>query len=383
MLGIYINSYNAICNLGKNIEEIFSNVVIGKNNFFTFDERIVKGEVFPFGRVNGNLPIINDEKYNLRCNRMLLHCLELMSNDINVLLKNYDKSRIGVVIGSTNSGVDEFEVSGDIDHSQIANPAGFVRKYLGLSGYYCGISTACTSGVKAFSTAKKLMETGICDAVIVGAADALSKMPVYGFRSLEVLSNESCIPFSKNRKGINIGEGAALFVLEKTQFKNSILLCSTGETSDAYHSATPDPEGIEASHAMKLALDGANLKSSDIDYINLHGTGTISNDLMEANAVYRIFSDKTLVSSTKSLTGHCLGASGGIEAAVCCAILDKRINPAYLLPPHSYDGVYDQSLPVLNLVKKGKTVKRLEYCMNNAFGFGGSNAVMILGRGNA
>ncbi len=379
MSGIYITSYSAICNLGDSIEQIFQTALLGQNNMLTDCSDMVKGKIFPLGKIFTRLPEINNDKYNLRCNRILLHCVNQIKNDIDNLIKKYPKNKIGVVIGNTNSGVDEFEKSGDIDHSQIGNPAGFLHKYLNLEGYYSGVSTACTSGVKAFSTAKKLLESGICDAVVCGAVDSLCKMPVYGFHSLEVLSDEKSIPFSKNRKGINIGEGGALFILEKSSNSPIVEIKGIGETSDAYHSATPDPDGTQASIAIKNALVDANISVDDVDYINLHGTGTLSNDLMEANAVFNVFKNKVFASSTKALTGHCLGAAAAIESALCCAMLDKKYNPQSYLLPHCYDGGYDDSLPKINLVERNQKKEKLKNCVNNAFGFGGSNAVVVLG----
>lgn len=383
MCPIFINAYSSVCNIGNNVREMFSNALKQNADFFTVDGSIVKGSSFCFGKINTKLPEINEEKYNLRCNSILLECCLQIKSDIDRAVEKYGKDRVGIVIGTTNSGVDEYEISGDIDHSQIGNPAGFLHKYLGLNGYYSGVSTACTSGIKAFSTAKKLIENDICDAVIAGGVDALSKMPIFGFNSLEVLSDKRCLPFSKNRNGINIGEGGALFLLEKTRNENGIILSGIGETSDAYHCATPDPDGVQASKAIEAALQNAKLKPDDIDYINLHGTGTVSNDLMEANAVHRIFGNKVAASSTKSLTGHCLGASAAVEAALCCALLDKRINKDNSLLPHNYDGIYDISLPLLSLVEYGQsagTAAGLKNVMCNAFGFGGSNAVIVFGR---
>ncbi len=378
---VYINAYSAISSIGDDISTMFKNAINEDSEFLTLDDSIVKGSSFYFGKIKTELPRIQDFKYNLRCNRILLHCYNQIKDKIDNAIKKYGKTRVGVVIGTTNSGVDEYALSGDIDHSQIGNPAGFLHKYLALEGYFSGVSTACTSGIKAFSTAQKLLENNICDAVIAGAVDALCKMPVFGFHSLEVLSDKPCLPFSKNRNGINIGEGGALFLVEKeASLDSSISILAIGESSDAYHCATPDPEGVQAAKAMEEALHRSGLKSTDINYINLHGTATITNDLMEANAVYKIFKNNVPVSSTKSQTGHCLGAAAAIEAALCCAMLDNRINKENKLLPHKFDGVYDDSLPVLSLVKYGQTADNIKYVMNNAFGFGGSNAVMILGK---
>ena len=378
---VYINAYSAVANTGDNISCMFQNILKEGADFLAPDDSVVKGSSFYLGRIKTELPEIKDEKYNLRCNRILLYCVEQIKDKIDAAVARYGNDRVGIVIGTTNSGVDEYELSGDIDHSQIGNPAGFLHKFLGLNGYYSGVSTACTSGIKAFSTAKKLLDNNVCDAVIAGAADALCKMPVFGFHSLEVLSDKPSIPFSKNRNGINIGEGAGVFLLEKEpDSKSSVLLCAIGETSDAYHCATPDPEGVQAAKAIELALSDCGLKAEHISYINLHGTGTIYNDLMEANAVYKVFKNSVPVSSTKSQTGHCLGASAAVEAALCCAMLDDAVNRDGYLLPHKFDGEYDDKLPQLSLVKYGQKSGKIKYVMNNSFGFGGSNAVMILGK---
>lgn len=355
---ITITKTSAICSAGENLDEIFSNLAAGKLTDL---------------KITAELPEISDEKYNLRCNQILLHCINQIKPEIEILINKYGRKKIGVVIATTNTGIDKFEENGDAEFLKMSNPAEFLKDYLGLEGFFCGVSTACSSGIKVFSTAKRLMESGVCDAVIAGGTDEISKFPTAGFATLEVLSNERSIPFSKNRKGMNIGEAGAIFLLEKDSC--GIQIPGIGETSDAYHAATPDPEGTQAANAMKLALDEAGLKPQDIDYINLHGTGTVSNDIMEANAVYKIFGGKTPVSSTKPLTGHCLGASASIEIALCCAALEKNT-----LLPHIYDGEYDNTLPPLNLVQKGQKAPRLENVMCNAFGFGGTNAVLILGK---
>lgn len=379
MTNISITSYSAICNLGTNIKEIFQNAVLSEQKFFTKDNGIIKGTPFYFGKVKADLPRIDNEEFNTRTNALLLHCANQIQKEISDVKEKYGEKRIAVIIGTTNSGADEYEKSKNVVHSQIGLPAIFLKQHLGLKNYCTGVSTACTSGLKAFSTAIKLIKNGICDAAICGSTDALSKTPVFGFNSLEVESNKKCIPFSANRDGINIGEGAALFILEK-DVENGVKILGMGETSDAYHAATPDPDGIQASIAIKQALETANLEACDIDYINLHGTGTITNDLMEANAIYRVFKDSVPCSSTKSLTGHCLGASAGVETAMCIAMIDESINSSKILLPHCYDNCYDNTLPVIRLVKENETACKLNTIMCNAFGFGGSNAVMIIGK---
>lgn len=355
----------------------------------TLDDTIIKGGKFYFGKLEKDFEPIDDERYDLRCNRVLKYLVDKL------YLSGFEKDEIGIVIGTTNSGIQEFEDSENKHYAELGNPAEFLKWYLGTKNYAASVSTACTSGTKAFSTAVKLLQNDVCKVVIAGGIDTLAAMPSYGFHALEVLSHEKSNPFSKNRDGISLGEGGALFVLTKDvkmqrcldiksitnvgricKSDNEIVaLLGIGETSDAYHSATPDPDGVQAVRAIQLALDDAGLKAEDIDYINLHGTGTVSNDLMEANAIYKVFGDNVPASSTKPFTGHCLGAAASIEAFICYQILKGERN----LPIHKYDNEYDENLPKINLVNSNTENKKINTCMSTSFGFGGTNAVVILG----
>ena len=355
----------------------------------TLDDTIIKGGKFYFGKLEKDFEPIDVERYDLRCNRVLKYLVDKLD------LSGFEKDEIGIVIGTTNSGIQEFEDSENKHHAELGNPAEFLKWYLGTKNYAASVSTACTSGTKAFSTAVKLLQNDVCKVVIAGGVDTLAAMPSYGFHALEVLSHEKSNPFSKNRDGISLGEGGALFVLTKDvkmqkcldvkpitnvgricKSDNEIVaLLGIGETSDAYHSATPDPEGVQAVRAIQLALDDAGLKAEDIDYINLHGTGTVSNDLMEANAIYKVFGDNVPASSTKPFTGHCLGAAASIEAFICYQILKGEKN----LPIHKYDNEYDENLPKINLVNSNTENRKINTCMSTSFGFGGTNAVVIMG----
>ena len=355
----------------------------------TLDDTIIKGGKFYFGKLEKDFEPIDDERYDLRCNRVLKYLVDKLD------LSGFEKDEIGIVIGTTNSGIQEFEDSENKHHAELGNPAEFLKWYLGTKNYAASVSTACTSGAKAFSTAVKLLQNDVCKVVIAGGIDTLAAMPSYGFHALEVLSHEKSNPFSKNRDGISLGEGGALFVLTKDvkmqkcldvksitnvgricKSDNEIVaLLGIGETSDAYHSATPDPDGVQAVRAIQLALDDAGFKAEDIDYINLHGTGTVSNDLMEANAIYKVFGDNVPASSTKPFTGHCLGAAASIEAFICYQILKGKRN----LPIHKYDNEYDENLPKINLVNSNTENKKINTCMSTSFGFGGTNAVVIMG----
>lgn len=374
---ITITGYNALCNLGNNIDEIYKKAIAGNNGCFDYIENYLKGKTVRAGIIHVDLAEIEQDDYNLRCNKLILKNVELLKNEISSLLKKYPPDKIGIIGASTNSGTDEFEKSHNPKHYQLSNPAEFLRNYLGLKGFYSTVSTACSSGIKAFLTGRDLLSKNICDAVIIVCVDTLAKVPVFGFDSLEVLAGEKPNPFGKNRLGMNIGEGCAIFILENGT--KGIEVMGIGETSDIYHSTTPDPDGAEAVKAIKMALKDAKLKPEDIDYINAHGTGTIANDITESNAVFSVFGNKTPVSSTKPLTGHCLGAAAGIETALCCKLLENFSGKLY---PHIYCGEFDDTLPKINLVSKDQMYEKCKICMCNSFGFGGTNTILILGRKN-
>lgn len=354
-----IIKYNAICNLGFNIEEIFARALNGEEG--KFEQR----DFARLGVVDCKLPEITENDYNIRCNRLLLKALEPLK------IEELDKNKTAIVVATSNSGVDEYELSRNPKHYQIANPSEFLYKHFGFKNFYTSVSTACSSGIKAFSIASQLLDTGIAETVIVAGCDSISKVPVYGFHALEVLGNSPSNPFSRNRKWINIGEGAAAFVVKKEG--EGFEVAGIGETTDFYHSTTPDPEAVEPERAIRLAL--GSLHPEEIDYINLHGTGTVANDLMEARAVYNVFKDKVPASSTKPLTGHCLGAAASIETAFCCKLIDSKTDRVY---PHIYDNQYDETIPKIKLADKNPISRKVKTCLCTSFGFGGTNCAIVL-----
>ncbi len=354
-----IKKYNAICNLGQNIDEIYKEAILGNNRCFDYTQN------YRLALVKTDLPTINNEIYNLRCNQLLLKALEPIDTE------SLDKKSTAIVVATTNSGVEEYETSKNPKHFQIGNPAEFLHNHFGFKNYYTSISTACSSGIKAFGIAKEIMELNIAKTVIVAGVDSIAKLPILGFDSLKILSKEPTVPFSQNRAGINIGEGAAVFIVEKNG--NGVEISGIGETTDFYHSTTPNPDGKEAKKAIEQALN--NINPADIDYINLHGTGTQANDLMEAKTISEIFGNKVPASSTKPLTGHCLGAAASIEAALCCKLLDSNTHQVF---PHVYDNQYNKTLPKILLADNTPQNKIIKTCLSISFGFGGTNCAMVL-----
>ncbi|MFS8063839.1 MAG: beta-ketoacyl synthase N-terminal-like domain-containing protein, partial [Luteimonas sp.] len=229
---------------------------------------------------------------------------------------------------------------------------------------------------KALASAARMINAGMADVVIAGGADSLCAFTIAGFRALESVSAARCNPFSANRCGINIGEGAALFLVSRDA--GPVRLMGWGESSDAHHMSAPDPSGRGAIDVVRQALSRAGLRSGDVDYINLHGTATPQNDAMEAKVVAELFGPGVPASSTKPLTGHTLGAAGAIEAALAWLTLAE--NPSACLPPHWWDGQADTALPPLHLVRPGETAARPpRHVLSQSFAFGGSNAAVLLG----
>jgi 3-oxoacyl-[acyl-carrier-protein] synthase-1 len=218
----------------------------------------------------------------------------------------------------------------------------------------------------------------LCDAVIAGGIDTLCAFTVAGFSALDSVSKRRCNPFSRNRDGINIGEGAAIFLM--TREPATVSLRGWGESSDGYHVSAPDPAGVGARRAVEQALSRAGVAAAQIDYVNLHGTATVQNDAIEARLVHSLFGDGVAVSSTKPLTGHALGAAGAIEAGLCWLAMQDD-NPSGKLPPHLWDGEQDPALPVLNLAEPDSSVGHfVRWALSNSFAFGGANATLVMGR---
>jgi 3-oxoacyl-[acyl-carrier-protein] synthase I len=330
------------------------------------------------------------EQYDCRNNRMLLSALGQIESSVGTAIARYGADRVGVVVGTSTSGIAEGETAvqavkagGSMPASyhykqqELGGAAEFLSAYLDIRGPAYTVSTTCSSGANALASARRLLRLGVCDAVLVGGADSLCRTTLEGFAALGAVSKTYCNPFSKNRDGTMIGEGAALFLM--TREPGAIALLGVGASADAYHISAPRPDGSCATLAMQAALDDARIKPEQIDYINLHGTATWQNDAMENRAVGRLFGGDTPCSSSKPSTGHCLGAAGALEAGLCWLLLSD-LNPANRLPLHQWDGEPDPDMVRLNLVGlENQRPKPLQYCLSNSFSFGGNNVSLLIG----
>ncbi|WP_431701573.1 beta-ketoacyl-[acyl-carrier-protein] synthase family protein [Pseudomonas sp. BR20] len=382
----YLNALGVICALGRNPAEVSRSLFAGDCSGMRAESGWVPERVLPVAGVHGELAIIPVElgQQSSRNNQLLLEAALQIESEIRQAIHTYGASRVGIVLGTSTSGIDEASrgiaqylrdkhFPGDYDYQQqeLSAPANFLADWLQLSGPAYVISTACTSSARALMSAQRLLDLGVCDAVICGGVDSLCKLTLNGFSALEAVSNERCNPFSVNRNGINIGEAAVLFVMSKAPAP--IALLGSGASSDAHHISAPEPTGKGALQAMRKALASAKLAPEQIGYLNLHGTATQHNDAMESLAVASLFPKGVACSSTKPMSGHTLGAAGALEAAFCwLSLAHGRV------PPHVWDGQADPTLPALQWALSGETLDK-PCLMSNSFAFGGNNVSLIIG----
>ncbi len=389
---IYLNDMGILCALGSGREEVEGNMLRGYQGGMVGTSDYSQDSLV-LGVVQEKLPQIPSflSQYSCRSNQMLLHVMEQIRPILEKCSQGISLDRVGVVLGTCTGGNSEAQDFLDYYSQHQAMPshfnpditfmgdcADFVAEYLNIRGPRYVMSTACSSSGNAFASAARLISCDLCDLVVVGGADALCSLTVRGFSALGVISKSICNPSSLNRNGVNIGEGAALFVMSKKPAE--VRLAGVGVCSEAFHISKPRSDGSGAEKAISLALHNAGLTAENIHYINLHGTATQLNDVMESLAVKRTFGCEVPCSSTKSMTGHTLGAAAAIEAAICWMLLECQSDNVRM-PTHCWDGHSDPNLAALNLVKPKKKSVELKHCMSNSFAFGGNNVSLILGRG--
>jgi 3-oxoacyl-[acyl-carrier-protein] synthase I len=299
--------------------------------------------------------------------------------------------RIGLFLGTSTSGILQTELAyrrrdpadgslpPDFRYATTHNTysvADFARRRLGLQGPAVVVSSACSSSAKVFASAQRMIAAGLIDAAVVGGVDSLCLTTLYGFNSLGLMSAQACRPFDAGRDGISIGEAAAFALLERVPAQpgeSAVLLLGVGESSDAHHMSSPHPEGLGARIAMEQALAAAHIGAGEIDYINLHGTATPSNDVAETKAVTAVFGSRVPCSSTKGATGHTLGAAGALEAVICALALQEGLLPGGLNTQQ-----VDPALPLNYLTRNREQPMRR--VLSNSFGFGGTNCSLVFGR---
>lgn len=390
---LYLSALGILNALGSGKEEVLLNAMRGSQVGLKVIPGLALDRDLFFGQIQTELAPIGPRlsKYDCRNNRILVEAYREIEGEVQALIQRHGRDRIGVVLGSSTSGIREVEDALEFqlrtgeyppsyyDYKQeMGTVAEFLAAYLDLSNVAITVSTACSSSGKVFYTARNLIEAGVCDAVLVGGVDSLCRLTANGFAALGAVSAGLSQPFSLNRDGINIGEGAALFILSKEE--SEVALKGVGESSDAHHISAPHPEGLGAEQAMREALRDAGLAPEEISYLNLHGTGTEQNDLMESRAVNRVFGAQVPCSSTKALTGHTLGAAGAIELGLCWLTLSS-MNRQRELPPHVWDEVVDEALEPLTLIPPHTcwNSEKSQNLISNSFAFGGSNVSVVIG----
>ena len=395
MTPLVLTHFTATSSIGRGLQETLATLRaqrtgLGPCRFETVELDTYVGEIA--GIDAEKLP---DDLGNFNCRNNRLAQLGLRQDGfpaaVDELAGRWGRRRVGVFLGTSTSGILETELAyrrrdpgtgalpEDFNYRGMHNSfsvADFARRLLGLEGPAVVVSSACSSSAKVFGSARRMIEAGLIDAALVGGVDSLCLTTLYGFHSLQLVSHLPCRPFDTARDGISIGEAAAFALLEKAPESldaDAVMLLGIGESSDAYHMSSPHPDGLGAQAAMLQALSTAGLTAADIDYINLHGTGTPSNDNAEARAVAAVLGSEVPGSSTKGATGHALGAAGALEAVICGLALRHGFMPAGLNTT-----TVDPSLGVRYLLenRQGKVGR----VMSNSFGFGGSNCSLVLGR---
>lgn len=366
----YINTTASITSLGHGDDWLFD-AICEKKSGITKDISFFPENSYAIGYIKS--------KHSFEESLISL-CKEILENSD---LEDFASTLlvVGSSVGGMKNSENSFLANGDYGkigllENTIVNISLMLKKVFDFYDHI-SFSTACTSSTVALGYAYETIKKGLYKNVLVVGADPLCRLTVGGFASLGILSKEICKPFDIDRDGINVGEGIGmLLVQDRALEREAIELCGVGYSSDAYHITQPAPDGKGALLAMKRALLVSGLRPTDIDYINAHGTGTQANDSAEAKAISALFGDKptgiAYVSSTKSATGHTLGASGAIEAIISKLAINRQT-----IPPNINLNTKESN--ELNLPTEALS-REIRYVMSNSFAFGGNNAVLILGK---
>ena len=388
---VSVSAYTLTCAAGRGMAEVRQSVTAGRTGL-TCDAWPGSDVHSVFGQVPGlyDTGLAIDADDECRNNRLALVGLgnDRFIDAVERAREKFGRHRCGVILGTSTSSIERSEyafahlttdnefpaecMQMEMHHPHATAP--FIARTLGITGARMTISTACSSSAKTFASAARWIDAGIADAVVVGGVDSLCLSVIHGFHALQLVSPTVCRPFDRQRSGINLGEAAGFALLTRdTEGGQSIDLLGYGESCDAHHMSSAHPDGLGAEIAMRAAIDRSGRRFADIDYVNMHGTGTRSNDDIEGRVCARLFPQTTSVSSTKGWTGHTLGAAGITEAIIAFDTLVTDTLPATL---NTVDP--DPTIAVNLLLENRQT--RVETVMSNSFGFGGNNCSLIFGR---
>lgn len=394
---VFVAGVGAISAIGNNIAECLDaleNCRAGIGPMIHFDS--VHRKKIPVAEVklsNDDLAYLSGLP-NTKSRTALLSMIAAKEALNNAGIENINSLRTGFISANSVGGMDKTEkfFSGflydnqkgrlrDVIHHECGSISELVADQLGIKDYVTTISTACSSSANSIFFAARLIKNNILDVAVAGGTDALTKFTLNGFKTLMILDEQYCQPFDENRRGLNLGEGAGYIVLVSEKVaatlkkKLTIKLSGYCNANDAFHQTASSPDGTGSFLAMSGALKKSGLQTSDIDYINLHGTGTQNNDIAEGTAISRLFEPHyPKMSSTKSYTGHTLGASGGIEAVLSVLAIEKGI-----IYPNLRLQTPMKELPFIPETNFIKNVK-INNVLSNSFGFGGNCTSLIFSK---
>lgn len=404
---VVITGIGAVTCLGNNVDDFWNNIKNGKSGIKTIS--IVPPEPFPC-KVSGEIKnfsidhIVNkkESRRMARFTQFAIHAANQAITDSNIKLDNFDRNRIGILLGVGSGGLPETDQQAEIKSKRgvmrmspyfipmmLPNMAAAnISRIWGITGYTNTCTTACAASTQAIGEASEVIKRGAADVVITGGSEAgICELGMGGFSTMHALTNwqgdpsEASKPFDADRDGFAPSEGAGILILESEEnakSRNAAIyaeILGWGVSSDAFHLVQPHKNGYGAALAMNLAINYSKINSSEINYINAHGTSTPANDKLETLAIKKVFgkdSNSIPISSTKSMIGHSLGASGALEAIVCV----KTINDSVIHPTINLNKI-DPDCD-LDYVPNKKREKPVDITLSNSFGFGGQNACLVL-----
>jgi len=388
---VCINAYTLSCAAGTGLDEIRRNIADGIGGLSNTPWPDCDVPTW-FGRVaaldTNELSVAPE--FESRNNRLALLGLSQdgFTDTVRNAVDRHGAERCAVIIGTSTSSIGRTESAyryldedgrfpPEYRQPEIHNPhspAAFVGHTLGCRGPAMTVSAACSSSAKVFASAARWLACDVADAIVVGGVDSLCLSVIYGFHSLQLVAPDRCKPFDTGRQGINLGEAAGFALLTRNDDPVSGLhLMGYGESLDAYHMSSAHPEGLGARLAMAAAVERSNIAWEDVEYLNMHGTGTLTNDKIEGMVAHELFGTTTLMSATKGWTGHTLGAAGITEAVLTLDALQTGYIPGTINTRHPEPTVID-SLLLTN------TRSDINIAMSNSFGFGGTNCSLVFGR---